>query len=160
IIARDAADHVVVDYAPLPAVSSAADAARADAPAVWADARSNVCVDSIAGDADAAAAAFARAAHVVHLRTWVQRVTGVPMEPGAVVGAWDASSGRYTLYAGSGGLGRHRTDLAAALGVAEAAVRVVVRDVGGNFGTRNSTYPEFVLVAWAARRLGRPVKWT
>jgi carbon-monoxide dehydrogenase large subunit len=55
---------------------------------------------------------------------------------------------------------RHKSDLAEVLGVPEAAVRVVAEDVGGNFGTRNSFYPEFALVAWAARRLGRPVKWT
>src|SRR2546422_9892867 len=66
----------------------------------------------------------------------------------------------YTIHAGAGGLGRTRTGVAGALGVPESAVRVVARDVGGNFGTRNSCYPEFALVAWAARRLGRPVKWT
>ena len=70
------------------------------------------------------------------------------------------ATGRYTLYAGSGGVVRHKADLAEVLGVPEAAVRVVAEDVGGNFGTRNSFYPEFALVAWAARRLGRPVKWT
>jgi carbon-monoxide dehydrogenase large subunit len=68
-------------------------------------------------------------------------------------------AGRYTLYAGSGGVVRHKADLAEVLGVPESAVRVVAEDVGGNFGTRNSFYPEFALVAWAARRLGRPVKW-
>src|SRR2546425_867139 len=61
---------------------------------------------------------------------------------------------------GAGGLGRTRTGVAGALGVPESAVRVIAREVGGNFGTRNSCYPEFALVAWAARRLGRPVKWT
>src|SRR5206468_1566180 len=66
----------------------------------------------------------------------------------------------YTIHAGAGGLGRTRTGVAGALGVPESAVRVVARDVGGNFGTRNSCYPEFALVGWAARRLGRPVKWT
>ena len=71
-----------------------------------------------------------------------------------------AASGRYTVHAGAGGLGRTRTGVAGALGVPESAVRVVARDVGGNFGTRNSCYPEFALVAWAARRVGRPVKWT
>jgi carbon-monoxide dehydrogenase large subunit len=82
------------------------------------------------------------------------------MEPRAAVGAWDAASGRYTIHAGAGGLGRTQMAAAGALGVPESAVRVVARDVGGNFGTRNSSYPEFILVAWAARRLGRPVKWT
>src|SRR5439155_19449874 len=91
---------------------------------------------------------------------WIHRVTGVTMEPRAAVGAWDPASGRYTIHAGAGGLGRTQTGVAGALGVPESAVRVMAREVGGNFGTRNSCYPEFVLVAWAARRLGRPVKWT
>jgi len=159
-IARDAAERVKVAYEPLPAVTGTLEAATAHAPLVWDEATSNVCVDSIAGDAAATDAAFARAAHVIRLETRINRVTGVPMEPRAAVGAWDHASGRYTLYAGSGGSWRIRSDVAATLGVAESAVRVVARDVGGNYGTRNSCYPEYALVAWAARRLGRPVKWT
>ena len=114
---------------------------------------SNICVDSDAGDAAATEAAFARAAHVVRLDTPVQRVTGVPMEPRAAVGAYDAATGRYTLHAGSG---RRRAAEGASspgvLGVADDAVRVIAGDVGGNFGTRNTFYPEFALVAWAAKR--------
>jgi carbon-monoxide dehydrogenase large subunit len=82
------------------------------------------------------------------------------MEPRAAVGVYDAAAKRYTLYAGSGGVVRQKRELAAMLGVEEGAVRVVARDTGGNFGTKNSFFPEFVLVAWASRRLGRPVKWT
>jgi carbon-monoxide dehydrogenase large subunit len=158
--ARDGAERVVVDWEPLPAVTATAEAAGAGAPILWNETSSNLCVDSNAGDAAAADAAFLRAAYVVRLETWVQRVTGVPMEPRAALGAYDEASGRYTLYAGSGGVQRHKGDLAAILGVPETAVRVVAREVGGNFGTRNSFYPEFALVAWAARRLRRPVKWT
>jgi carbon-monoxide dehydrogenase large subunit len=158
--ARDAAERVVVDWAPVPAVVATGDAAGAGAPPVWDESASNVCVDSESGDAAAVDAAFARAAHVVRLETRVNRVTGVPMEPRSAVAVHDAASGRYTLYAGSGGSQRQRGDVAAVLGVPETAVRVVAHDVGGNYGTRNSCYPEFALVAWAARRLGRPVKWT
>jgi carbon-monoxide dehydrogenase large subunit len=141
-------------------VTATPDAAEPGAPLLWSELGSNLCVDSVAGDAAAAAAAFADAAHTVRLDTWVPRVTGVPMEPRAALGVYDEVSGRYTLYAGSGGVVRHKADLAEILGVPEAAVRVVAEDVGGNFGTRNSFYPEFALVAWAAKRLGRPVKWT
>ncbi|HVQ76952.1 MAG TPA: xanthine dehydrogenase family protein molybdopterin-binding subunit [Candidatus Binatia bacterium] len=158
--AADAAELVVVDWEPLPAVTATRDAVRPGAPLVWDEAGANVCVDSVAGDAAAVEAAFARAAHVVALDTWVPRVTAVTMEPRAALGAHDAASGRYTVYAGGGGVGRHKADIAAVLGVPEQAVRVIAHDVGGNFGPRNSTYPEFALVAWAARRLGRPVKWT
>jgi carbon-monoxide dehydrogenase large subunit len=97
---------------------------------------------------------------VVRLETRVNRVTGVPLEPRAALAVYDAASGRYTLWAGSGGSQRIRHDLAETLGVPMAAVRVVAREVGGNYGTRNAFYPEFALVPWAAKRLGRPVKWT
>jgi carbon-monoxide dehydrogenase large subunit len=158
--ARDGAERVVVEWTPLPAAPASLAAAAPSAPRLYDDTTSNVCVDVGVGDPAAVDTAVAAAAHVVRLQTWIQRVTGVPMEPRAAVGEWDAASGRYTVHAGAGGLGRTRTGVAGALGVAESAVRVVARDVGGNFGTRNSCYPEFALVAWAARRVGRPVKWT
>jgi len=158
--ARDGAERVDVSWTALPAVTASTAAAQPDAPILYDGTASNVCVDTDLGDAAAADRAFTRAAHVVRLDTWVHRVTGVPMEPRAAVGVWDPSSGRYTVHAGAGGLGRTQTGVAGALGVPESAVRVMARDVGGNFGTRNSCYPEFALVAWAARRIGRPVKWT
>jgi len=158
--ARDGAERVVIDWQPRPAAVTAAAATTAGAPALWDACPSNLCVDSEAGDAAATDAAFARAAHVVQLQTRVNRVTGVPLEPRTAVGDYDADSGRYTVYAGSGGSWRIQADVAATLGVPAAAVRVIARDVGGNYGTRNSCYPEYALVAWAARRLGRPVKWT
>ncbi|HKW37267.1 MAG TPA: xanthine dehydrogenase family protein molybdopterin-binding subunit [Burkholderiales bacterium] len=158
--ARDAAERLRVDYEPLAAVVRAADAAGRDAPRLWDGRDSNVTIDADLGDPAASDAGFARAAHVVRLSTRVQRVTGVPLEPRAALGAYDASAKRYTLYAGSGGVVRQKRELAAMLCVEEAAVRVVARDTGGNFGTKNSFFPEFALVAWAAKRVGRPVKWT
>ena len=159
-MATDAADKVAVDYEPLPAVADGLDAAAPGAPPVWADRASNLIVDADAGDPAATEAAFARAAHVVRLETRIQRVTGVPMEPRAAVGAYDPETGRHELYAGSGGVVRQRREIAAILNLPLEDVRVIARDVGGNFGTRNAIYPEFPLVVWAARRLGRPVKWT
>ena len=158
--ARDAAELVSVDYEPLPAVTMAAAAVESDAPRVWEERGSNACIDADVGDAAATEAAFARAAHVVRIATWIQRVAASPMEPRAAAGAFDAATKRYTLYAGSGGVVRQKRELAVILGIEEGAVRIVSRDVGGNFGTRNNFYPEFALVVWAARRLGRPVKWT
>lgn len=157
--AKAAAELVTVDYEPLDPVTRSMASARPGAPSVFKDG-SNVCVDADIGDAAAAKAAFERAAHVVTLDTWVQRVTGVPMEPRAAVGAYDPRVGRYTLHAGSGNVVRQKGELAGILNVAESKVRVIARDVGGNFGTRNAFYPEFALVCWAARRLSRPVKWT
>ena len=158
--AKDGAERVAIDYEPLPAVTDTREAARPDAPRLFDEAGTNVVVDGELGDRAATEAAFARAAHVVKFDTWVQRVTGVPMEPRAAVCEFDAATGRYTLYAGNGGAWRLKDDLASILGVPADRVRVIMRDVGGNFGTRGMIYAEFALVAWAARRLGRPVKWT
>jgi carbon-monoxide dehydrogenase large subunit len=81
------------------------------------------------------------------------------MEVRTALAAYELDSGKITLYAGGGGVVRPKMDLAHMLGLEPAKIRVVAKDVGGNFGTRNNSYPEFALVAWAARRLGRPVKW-
>src|SRR5207237_1198337 len=115
--AKTGAEQVTVDFAPLPAVTDTAAAAAPDAPRLWEEAGSNVCVDAMIGDAATTAAAFARAAHTVRLETWVQRVTGVPLEPRAAVGSYDQDSGRYTLYAGSGGVVRQKHELAGILDV-------------------------------------------
>ena len=82
------------------------------------------------------------------------------MEPRAALGTHDPATGRYTLHAGAGGAVRPKQDLVAVLGVADADVRMAMHDVGGNFGTRGAFNPEFALMVWAARRVGRPVKWT
>ena len=159
--ARDGAEHVRIDFDPLPSVTVTAEALEGSAPLVWDDDfATNLCVDADVGDEAATDAAFARAAHVVRLDTWIRRVTGVPMEPRAAVGEYDVETGRYTVFAGSGGANRQKRETAAVFGIDESLVRFVARDVGGNFGTRNAFYPEFALVAWAARRIGRPVKWT
>ena len=157
--ASDGADQVEVDYEALPAVTDTVAAAQADAPRLWDEAKSNVCLDAELGDREKTEEAFARAAHVVTFKTWVQRITGVPMEPRAAVCEYDPETKRYTLYAGSGGAVRLKNDLATVLGTSPDAVRVLMYDVGGNFGTRGMIYPEFCLVAWASRRVARPVKW-
>ncbi len=157
--AKDAAEKVVVDYEPLPAVIDATAAVEPDAPRLYDD-LPNIMIDAEVGDAKATDAAFARAAHVTRLDTWVNRVTGVPMEPRAAVGVYDPATERYTLYAGSGGIVRQKKEIAAILSVPFESVRVVAHEIGGNFGTRNSFFPEFALVVWGSRKVGRPVKWT
>ncbi|MGH7390060.1 MAG: xanthine dehydrogenase family protein molybdopterin-binding subunit [Candidatus Rokuibacteriota bacterium] len=159
--AQEAAEAVRVTWAPLPFVVDTAEAAGGRAPAVWDEVPTNVCVDAAFGSDEAAVdAAFAGAAHVVARDFHVGRVTGVPIEPRAALGAWDASAGRYVLYAGSGGAFRQRRELAEVLGLPPERLRVVSLDVGGNFGTKNRVYVEYGLVLWAARRVGRPVKYT
>jgi aerobic carbon-monoxide dehydrogenase large subunit len=157
--AKDAAEMVVVDYELLPAVVDATAAVAKDAPRLYDD-LPNVMIDAEVGDAKATDAAFARAAHVTRLDTWINRVTGVPMEPRAAVGVYDPATQRYTLYAGSGGIVRQKKEIAGILGVPFESVRVIAHEIGGNFGTRNSFFPEFALVVWGSRKVGRPVKWT
>jgi aerobic carbon-monoxide dehydrogenase large subunit len=158
--ALDAAEAVVVDYQELPFVLHSEDAMASGAPALWDEVPNNICVDTSFGDAATTDAAFARAAHVVRRKFHVGRVTGVPLEPRAALAAYDAATGRYTLYAGSGGAVRQKRELATVLGIAPEKLRVLSFDVGGNFGTRNRVFVEFGLVLWAAKKLGRPVKFT
>jgi aerobic carbon-monoxide dehydrogenase large subunit len=158
--AMDSAEAVVVRYEELPFVLHSEDAMAAGAPALWDEAANNICVDSSFGDAAATEQAFARAAHVVSRKFHVGRVTGVPLEPRAALGAYDPATGRYTLYAGSGGAVRQKRELTTVLGIAPENLRVLSFDVGGNFGTRNRVFIEFGLVLWAAKKVGRPVKFT
>jgi carbon-monoxide dehydrogenase large subunit len=158
--AMDAAEAVEVRYEELPFVLHSEDAMRPGAPALWDEVKDNTLVDTQFGDAQATDAAFARAAHVVTRKFHVGRVTGVPMEPRAALGHYDAATDRYTLYAGSGGAVRQKHELSSVLGVPPDRLRVLSYDVGGNFGTRNRVFVEFGLVLWASQKLGRPVKFT
>jgi carbon-monoxide dehydrogenase large subunit len=159
--AADVADLVAVEYVPLPAVTGADRATRAGAPAVWDEAPDNVAFVWEAGSRDTVARAFAQATHVIHLDFVVTRVAAAPLEPRAAVGDFDRRSGRYTLYTGIQGPHGLRAQLAEQIfRVPHGQVRVVTDEVGGSFGMRSGMYPELVLVLWAAKRLGRPVKWT
>jgi carbon-monoxide dehydrogenase large subunit len=157
--ARDAAELVDIDYEPLPAVTDTWQAADDNAPLVWDETARNVCVDAEVGERQAVEEAFAFAHHVAHLKTTIARVAGVPMEPRSAFGIYNAAEDSYLVYAGSGGVVRHKREIASVLGVEQDQVRVIAGDVGGNFGTRNPLYVEIPLVAWASKRIGRPVKW-
>lgn len=158
--AQDAADAVMIDYEPLDCVTDTDKAAAAGAPAIWGEVPDNIGIETFFGDKEATDAAFSRADHVVDMEFYIDRVTGVPMEPRAALGDYDPATDRYTIYAGSGGSVRQKREIAEVLGVDAGQVRVVSKDVGGNFGTRNRLYVEFPLVGWVSRKLGRPVKFT
>jgi len=159
--AVDAAELVAVEYEPLPAVAATADAVRAGAPAVWAEAPDNVAFVWEAGNKDAVARGFAGAAHVTRLDFVVSRVAAAPLEPRGAVGEWDRRTGRYTLHTGIQAPHGLRTLLAdQVFRVPQSHLRVITGEVGGSFGMKSGVYPEPVLVLWAAKRLGRPVKWT
>jgi carbon-monoxide dehydrogenase large subunit len=158
--AGDAAEAVEVTYEELPFVLHSEDAMRSGAPVLWDEVPNNVTVETVFGNVEATDQAFARAAHVVTKNFHIGRVTGVPLEPRAALGHYDAATGRFTLYAGSGGAVRQKSELIQVLGIAPENLRVLSHDVGGNFGTRNRTFVEFGLVLWAAKKIGRPVKFT
>ncbi len=154
-----AAEAVNVEYNLLPWVADTTAAAQPNAPRLWEALPDNVLVDSRFGDIENTEAAFANAKHIVSMHYHLGRVTGVPLEPRAALGHFDTATGRYTLYAGSGGAVRQKHELANVLGVAPERVRVLSLDVGGNFGTRNRAFVEFGLVMYASEKLKRPVKF-
>jgi carbon-monoxide dehydrogenase large subunit len=159
--AVDAAALVAIDYVHLSAVADTVDATRPGAAAVWDEAPDNVAFVWETGQKDAVARALETAAHVTRLDFVVTRVAAAPLEPRSAVGEYDRRTGRYTLHTGIQGPYLLRSLLAEQiLRVPQSHVRVVTGDVGGSFGMRSGMYPELPLVLWAARRLGRPVKWT
>jgi aerobic carbon-monoxide dehydrogenase large subunit len=159
-LARDAAERVAVDYAPRPAVVSARDAFESGAPQLYDDCPNNEAYFYQAGDKAATDAAFARADHVVEQRMVINRVTANTMEPRGVTGEYDPGAGRYTLHCGFQRPWLFRNAIAeSVLKIPEAQLRLVTGDIGGSYGLRGSIYPEIILMLWAARRVGRPVKW-
>jgi len=158
--ARDAAELVSVDYEVLLAVVRAEDAVRPGAPLVHDGAANNTSFTARMGNADAVEAAFARAHHITRLPLYNNRLTAVTMEPRGCIGDYDPGTRRYTLYSSTQNVHGVRQILAhQLLHVPESRIRVVARDVGGGFGMKGNVYPEEGIVLWAARRVGRPVKW-
>jgi aerobic carbon-monoxide dehydrogenase large subunit len=156
--AEDAAERLVIDYEPLASVTSTAEAIGG--PAVWDECPDNVSNVYEAGDRAATDAALAGAARTVRRRYVISRVHAQYMETRGALGAWDPGEQRYILYADVQYPHRVRTALATnILKIPEHQIRVIAGDVGGGFGTKGWQYPEHRLVLWAARRLGRPVKW-
>ena len=159
-IARDAAERVAVDYAPRPAVVSAREAFEKDAPQLYDDCPGNEAYFYQAGDKAKVDAAFVSAAHVVEQRLVINRVTANPIEPRGVTGVYDTGTGRYTLHCGFQRPWLFRNGIAeTTLKIPESQLRLVTDDIGGSYGLRGSVYPEIILMLWAARRVGRPVKW-
>ena len=158
--ARDAADAIVVDYEPLPAVANIEDAAKDGAPKVWDDnPNGNIAFRLMFGDQAATDAAFASAKHVVKLRVENNRLSPVSMEPRVAIGDYNAVEDFYTLYTASQNPHGARMEISHLFHVPENRIRVVSPDVGGGFGLKGGMFPDDALVMWASRRLQRPVKW-
>jgi carbon-monoxide dehydrogenase large subunit len=155
--AQDAAELVVVDYRDLPAVVSAQDAVKDGAPRVHDTVPNNLVMDYESGDDAGSKAAFAKAARTIELEVDISRVVGNPMEPRACVAA--VVDDQYHLYACTQGAGIMRNQLSAVLGVPPEKIRVIAEEVGGGFGVRFNIYPEYCAALFAAKKLGRAVKW-
>jgi carbon-monoxide dehydrogenase large subunit len=158
--AQDAAENVVVLYDVLLAVTDCLAALAPDAPLLHDEVPGNLALETAFGDQVASEAAFA-AAHLVVAQTFRnQRIASAHMEPRAAIGAYDEAQGIYMIVTGSQGAVRVKNTIAACLGVPPERVHAITHDVGGAFGLLNNVYPEQVMVTWAARQVGRPVKWT
>jgi aerobic carbon-monoxide dehydrogenase large subunit len=159
--ARDAGEAVVLDIDPLPAVTSAEEAAKPGAPLLYDHIPNNVALDYHFGDAAKVDAAFAEAAHVTKLDIVNTRVAVVAMEPRAALASYDRASERYTIQVPTQGVAGNRSNLAKnLLKVPNEKVHLLTANVGGSFGMKNINYPEYICILHAAKALGRPVKWT
>jgi len=159
-IAQDALDLIEVDYDPLPAVVDAKKAAEAGAPQLHDSVPNNISYTWALGDKEACDKAFAEADNVVELDLVNQRLIASSMEPRAAVAQWDPIKEEMTLWSTTQNPNLTRVVLSAfLLGIPEHKLRLISPDVGGAFGSKIPTYPEEALVPWAARKVGRPIKW-
>ncbi len=158
--ARAAAEAVVVDIDPLPAVVDPRRASDPGTPNVWDEVPSNLALDFFYGDAAKVDAAFAAAAHVTRMRLQNKRLVVAAMEPRACVADYDKATGRFTLHAPTQGVLGSKAAAAGLMKVAPDKMRFVAVNVGGSFGMKAAVFPEYLCALHAARDLGRPVKWT
>jgi len=158
--ARDAAEAVELDIEPLPAVTSAKEAAQPGAPQLYDHIPNNVALDYHYGDTAAVEAAFAGAAHVTKLNMENTRVVVAAMEPRSALASYDKKTDRFTIQVPTQGVAGNRTNLAKNLGMPNEKVHLLTDNVGGSFGMKNVNYPEYMCILYAAKKLVRPVKWT
>ena len=152
--ALDAAELIAVDYEPLPAIVSTAEASADGAPRVWDGCSDNIGFVQLFGDKAATEAAFAKADHVVKHRFVINRVTAASMEPRGCLGDYNAAEGRYTIYTTLQRVHPFRAELSPVLKVPESRIRVVAGDIGGSFGMKSAVYNEVALVLLASKSWG------
>jgi carbon-monoxide dehydrogenase large subunit len=158
--AQDAAEAVTVDLDLLPAFPDVETAMAPNGSPIWPEIAGNIVLDWEDGDRAAVDAAFARAARIERVRLHDTRLAPSAMEPRAALASWDAAEERYTLTAPTQGVAVVRRLLAEGVfKVPPQKIRVLTGDVGGGFGMKAQTYPEYAALLYAARRVGRPVKW-
>ena len=159
-IAEEAADRVMVEYDPIVPVVGIDQAIAEDAMELWDECPGNEIFYAQEGDRQAVDTAFGKAAHIIRQELVIQRVSASTMEPRGYVGLYDGDEARFTLRGGVQSPHGIRDQLAKYIfHVPPDRIRVVTGDIGGSFGLRGPLYPELICVLWAARRIGRPVKW-
>jgi carbon-monoxide dehydrogenase large subunit len=158
--AKDALDLIQVEYETLPAATDLATCMDPGQPLVWDDAPNNLCLDWETGDEKAVEAAFAKAKHIVELELVNNRIVVNSMEPRGALGLYEPGEERWSLWSSTQGSHFVRKLLSSQMAAPENRLRVVTPDVGGGFGMKLFLYPEHGMVLFAAKRLGRPVKWT
>jgi aerobic carbon-monoxide dehydrogenase large subunit len=159
-LAKDGAEAIFADIDPLPAVTTAAEAAADGAPLLHDEAPGNVCMDFHYGDSAKVAEAFAAAAHVTRLSLRNNRIVVCPMEPRSAIGEYEAETDRLVLRLGCQGVFGQRALMSGVMGVPVEKLHILTGNVGGSFGMKASAYPEYICLLHAARTLGQPVKWT
>ena len=158
--AADAAALVILDLDPLPAAADVDRALAASAHPIWPEAAGNIAFAWTDGDAITVDAAIRGAVHVARVRLHDTRVAPSALEPRAAIGQWDEATQRYTLTASTQGVAVVRRLLAEGVfKIPPQQLRVITPDVGGGFGMKVQAYPEYAALLFAARRVGRPVKW-
>jgi aerobic carbon-monoxide dehydrogenase large subunit len=158
-IARAAAEQVQLEYAPRAAVTDAVAALDPGAPCIADEVPGNCCLDWRYRAGDAVDQRFDGAAHVVKAKFRNHRIIAQPMEMRGALAVNDADTGAVSLRLASQNVHGMRDHIARSLGLARERLRVHADDVGGGFGSRNFCYPEYVLTAFSALALKRPVKW-
>ena len=158
--AREAAELIEIDYESLPAVVDGRAALAGGAPTLWEQAPGNLAFHFRKGDHAAVAQIMKDAAHVIAIEVMNNRVIVVPLEPRAGIARYDAATDTMDLELTGQGLHGIRRQLAEfVFKVPAERIQLHAPDVGGGFGMKNFLYPEWVLLLWAARKLGRPVRW-
>ena len=160
VAAQDAAEALIIDYDALPALIDPRVAQNANAPLVWNDAPNNRAFTYEKGDPTAVADAFAMATHIAEIHLVNNRVAAMALEPRTVRAVYDPARDHYTLTLSAASIHLFRPEIATVLRVRDEQIDLIVPDAGGGFGMKNVAYPEYALLAWAAKTIGRPLVWT
>lgn len=157
--AQDAAEALNIDYETLPANVSSTRAQDKDMPRVWDDAPNNRAFVYDKGDPEAVAHAFAIASHIAEIELVNNRIAAMALEPRTARAAYDPKRDHYTLILSAASIHLFRPELATVLNVPVDQIDLIVPDAGGGFGMKNVAYPEYSALLWAAKKIGKSIRW-